>query len=230
MVMGPSGTGKTTMGLHFLSGSTAEQPGLLFGFYETPPRIAIKAAGVCPGLSELVDAGTVEVIWQPPTDDLLDAYGNRLLEAVQRRGVRRLFIDGLGALQYAANSHPKRINNFITTLMNELRVLGVTTVYTLEVPDIMGPNIRNPIGDLSSLAENLILMRFVELGAHLHRLVSVLKVRDSAFDSSLYEYVTSSQGLIIRSDTDAAQRITTSYALGRTQAPVATQAVPQGRG
>ena len=71
--------------------------------------------------------------------------------------------------------------------MNELRVLEVTTVYTLEVPDIMGPNIRNPIGDLSSLAENLILLRFVELGASLHRLVWVLKVRDSAFASSLYE-------------------------------------------
>jgi circadian clock protein KaiC len=32
MMMGPSGTGKTTTGLHFLSGSSAEQPGLIFGF------------------------------------------------------------------------------------------------------------------------------------------------------------------------------------------------------
>ena len=229
MVMGPSGTGKTTMGLHFLSGSTKEEPGLLFGFYETPSRIAIKAADVCPGLPELIEAGTVEVMWQPPTDDLLDAYGHSLLEAVRRRGVRRLFIDGLGALQCAAGSHPRRIANFLTALMNELRVLGVTTVYTLEVPDIMGPNIRNPIGDLSSLAENLILLRFVELGASLHRLVSVLKVRDSAFDSSLYEYVTSSRGLLINATTEAAEHITTSYAAGR-QAPAADEASPQGRG
>ena len=42
-------------------------------------------------------------------------------------------------------------------------MLSVTTLYTLEVPDIMGPAIRSPIGDLSSLAENLILLRFVEL-------------------------------------------------------------------
>ncbi len=230
MVMGPSGTGKTTMGLHFLSGSTADEPGLLFGFYETPVRIGIKAADVCPELSGQIEAGTVEVMWQPPTDDLLDAYGHRLLEAVHRRRVRRLFIDGLGALQYAAGSHPRRIGNFLTALMNELRVLGVTTVYTLEVPDIMGPNIRNPIGDLSSLAENLILLRFVELGADLHRLVSVLKVRDSAFDSSLYEYVTSSRGLLIRTTTATAQHVTTSSALGRNQAPVADETPPQERG
>ena len=184
---------------------------------------------MCPGLSGLIGSGAVEVMWQPPTDDLLDAYGHRLLEAVRRRGVRRLFIDGLGALQYAAGSHPRRIANFLTALMNELRVLGVTTVYTLEVPDIMGPNIRNPIGDLSSLAENLILLRFVELGASLHRLVSVLKVRDSAFDSSLYEYVTSSRGLLIKPTTEAAEHITTSYAAGR-QAPAVDEASPQGRG
>ena len=230
MVLGPSGTGKTTLGLQFLSGSTDQAPGLLFGFYETPPRIAIKAADVCPALSGLLQAGTVEVLWQPPTDDLLDAYGHRLLDSVHRRGVRRLFIDGLGALQCAASSHPRRIGNFLTVLMNELRVLGVTTVYTLEVPDIMGPNIRNPIGDLSSLAENLVLLRFVELGASLHRLISVLKVRDSAFDPSLYEYVTSSEGLVIRTDTKTAQGITTSYALGRNQAPVLAQAPPQGQG
>ena len=124
--------------------------------------------------------------------------------------MRRLFIDGLGALQHAANSHPRRIGNFLTALMNELRVLGMTTVYSLEVPDIMGPNIRIPIGDLSSLAENLILFRFIELGASLHRLMSVLKVRDSAFDSSLYEYVTSSRGLLVNDTIDTAQRITTS--------------------
>ena len=36
MMMGPSGTGKTTMGLHFLSRSSPEEPGLLFGFTKLP--------------------------------------------------------------------------------------------------------------------------------------------------------------------------------------------------
>ena len=53
---------------------------------------------VCPPLRGLLDSGVVEVQWQPPTDDLLDAYGERLLRTVQQRKVRRLFIDGLGRL------------------------------------------------------------------------------------------------------------------------------------
>jgi circadian clock protein KaiC len=211
MVMGPSGTGKTTLGLQFLARCSPAAPGLLFGFYETVPRLNAKIMGVCPSLRALADSGVVELLWQPPTDDLLDAYGERLLQAVRRRKVRRLFIDGLGAFQDAAGSEPGRIGNFLTALMNEMRTLGVTTLYTLEVPDLMGPAIRTPIGDLSSLAENLIMLRFVEVRSRLYRLISILKVRDSQFDPSLHEYTTSSHGLIIEASSDSAERITAGY-------------------
>lgn len=159
----------------------------------------------------LIDAGTVEVLWQAPTDGLLDAYGQRLLEAVRRRGVRRLFIDGLGAFRTAA-SDPTRMGHFLTALMNELRVLGVTTVYTMEVADIIGPTIRAPIDELSSVAENLVLLRFIELRSHLYRLVSVLKVRDSDFDPTLHCYATTSQGLAIETNSKSAETIMTGFA------------------
>ncbi len=211
MVMGPSGVGKTTLGLHFLSRCSAEEPGLLFGFYETPPRIMAKAREVCRPLQPLLDSGTVEVLWLPPTDGLLDAYGEQLLEAVRRRGVRRLFIDGLGAIQNVANE-PGRMSNYLTTMMNELRVQGVTTVYTLEVPDIIGPHIRTPIGDLSSLAENLILLRYIELRSRLYRLISILKVRDGSFNPLLHEFTLTDHGLAIEPSNDSAEAIMTDFA------------------
>jgi circadian clock protein KaiC len=224
MVMGPSGTGKTTLGLNFLSACNDATPGLLFGFYETPKRLTAKVAAVCPSLQGLIDRGVVEILWQPPTDDLLDAYGERLLEAVRRRSVKRLFIDGLGAFQSAAaGGDITRIGMFLTALMNEMRVLGVTTLYTLEVPDVMGPSIRTSIGDLSSLAENLILLRFVEVGSQLHRLISILKVRDSQFDQSLHEYRTSNHGLVIEPTSASAQAIMTGLPL----VPEATTAPTQ---
>lgn len=211
MVMGPSGSGKTTLGLQFLSRSTEAEPGLLFGFYETPARLHAKVAQVCRSLRGLLDSGVVEIEWQPPTDDLLDAYGERLLRTVHQRKIRRLFIDGLGAMQDAAGAEPGRIGTFLTALMNEMRVLGVTTLYTLEVPEIMGPAILSPIGDLSILAENLILLRFVEVRSRLYRLISLLKVRDSDFDLTLHEYTTSSRGLVVEPSSESAERIMTAH-------------------
>ncbi len=210
MVMGPSGVGKTTLGLQFLARCGAAEPGLLFGFYETPARIMAKAHEVCPPLATLIGGGAVEVLWQPPTDALLDAYGDRLLEAVRRRGVRRLLIDGLGGFQGAANE-PARMGHYMTTLMNELRVLGVTTLYTLEVADIIGPNIRAPIGDLSSLAENLVLLRYIELRSRLYRLISILKVRDGSFDPLLHEFTLTTQGLAIEASNDSAEAIMAGF-------------------
>ena len=166
MIMGPSGIGKTTLGLQFLSKSSEAEPGLMFSFYETPARLRAKAASICPALSPLLDSDVVELLWQTPLSDVIDAYGGRLLETVRRRKVRRLFIDGLTGFKSAAFD-PSGIGHFFAALANELRVLGVTTFYSLEVADILRPAIRAPIDDLSSLAENLdsVALRRVALAA-----------------------------------------------------------------
>ena len=206
MLMGPSGIGKTTMGLHFLARSSVDEPGLMFGFYETPTRLRAKVDRVSPALGSLFDSGAVELLWQTPTSDLLDAYGERLLEAIHRRRVRRLFIDGLTAFQNSAID-PSRIGNFFSAIANELRVLGVTTVYSMETPDITGTGLRVPIENASSLAENMILLRFVEQRSRLYRLISILKARDSDFDPSLHEFTLSGAGVAIHDTSDTAEAI-----------------------
>ncbi len=212
MIMGPSGVGKTTLGLQFLSRSSATKPGLLFGFYETPVRIGAKVDEICQPLRGLLDSGIVDMVWQPPTDGLLDLYGERLLDSVRRRGVKRLFVDGLNAFQ-SASVEPVRLSQWLTALVNELRVLGVTAAFTLVVPDIIAPYMRSPTdGGFLNLADNLILMRYVEVRSRLHRLVSVMKVRDSNFNSSAHEYVITGQGLRIANTADSAEAI-----LGQTQ-------------
>lgn len=212
VVMGPSGVGKTTVGLHFLSQSSAAEPGLMFGFYETPARIRAKAEVLNEALALLIDTGTVEILWQPPTDELLDAYGERLLDAVRRGSVRRLFIDGLEGFTKAA-VEPSRMEHFFTTLTNELRVLGVTTLYTLEVPDILTPVVRVPGQALSSIAENMLLLRFIEVRSRLHRLISILKVRNSHFDPSLHEYRITDSGLVIDDTPASAEAILSNLIL-----------------
>lgn len=206
MVMGPSGAGKTTMGLQFLSQSTEEEPGLMFSFYETPARLRTKADRIAPPLAPLLENGIVQLMWQTPISDLMDAYGQRLLNAVREKKVKRLFIDGLTAFQSAAID-PSRIKNFFAALANELRVLGVTTFYSLEVPDIWGPAIRVPVDDASSLAENMILLRFMEQRSKLHRVISVIKVRDSDFDSSLYEFTLSTSGFQIQETSETVENL-----------------------
>ena len=185
MVIGPSGTGKTSLGLQFLSQSNAAEPGLLFGFYETPARIRAKAKAICPPLLQQLDAGHVQILWQAPTDQFLDELADRMLRDIKKRKVKRLLIDGLGGFKRALRSRP--IEPFFSALVHELRAQGVTSICTAEVMEIVGPTITVPLQGLSDVTDNHILLRFVESGASLYRMLSILKVRDSAFDSDLRE-------------------------------------------
>ncbi|MGH7913632.1 MAG: RAD55 family ATPase [Candidatus Binataceae bacterium] len=205
MLIGPSGTGKTTLGLQFLSLSTADEPGLLLGFYETPARIYLKAKAICPAMTKQLDAGHVQILWQAPTDQFLDELADRMLRDIKRRKVKRLLIDGLGGFKKALRSRP--IEPFFSALVHELRAHGVTTICTAEVMEIVGPTITVPLQGLSDVTDNHIVLRFVESGASLYRIVSVLKVRDSAFDSDLRQLSFSASGIELAESSASAKSI-----------------------
>jgi len=194
VLYGPTGGGKTSLGLGYLSGATAEEPALHFGFYETPTRLLAKAASVGIDLQGPLSSGNLEVIWQPMTENLVDKLGHRLLEAVRRRNVKRLFIDGLAGFERAA-AHSSRLVEFYAALTNELRAHGVTTIASLELRDLFGPNVAAPGPEVSSLIDNLILVRNVELESRYTRIISILKVRDGIPQTALHELKFGNSGL-----------------------------------
>ncbi|CRM14205.1 MULTISPECIES: ATPase domain-containing protein [Pseudomonas] len=197
LVMGPSGIGKTTLGLKFLAESTVESPGLHFGFYESPQRLRLKGESLGIDIKQLEDSGALTIAWQPTTEGLLDGLGARLLRVVEEKGIKRLFIDSLSGMTRVSNN-PARITDFYSALMNELRARGVTVFASIEIHDLVGSEVSAPASELSSIADNLMLMRFQEIQLELKRTLSILKVRDSFYDTSLLEVVVRDQTVELR--------------------------------
>jgi circadian clock protein KaiC len=81
--------------------------------------------------------GEIEFLWNPTGEHLLDGLAHQLLDAVRRRGVKRLVIDGVSGFQQAAVEQ-ERIVRFWSTLSNELRALGITALHTLEMSEVVG--------------------------------------------------------------------------------------------
>lgn len=198
LVFGPSGCGKTSLGLNFLSQATKEEPALHFGFYETPDRLRSKARAVGLDLDTLSETGALEMIWTPMTENIVDKLGHRLLDAIKSRGVKRLFLDGLGGFE-RATVYQSRLVEFFAALTNEIRALGVTTIATWELRDLFGPTVAAPGSEISSLLDNLVMMRHVEIASRYKRTISVLKVRDSAFDPVIHEIGFGKKGLAVTS-------------------------------
>ena len=197
LVVGPSGAGKTALGLHFLAACSAEEPGLMFGFYETPPRLRAKARALGLGLEQHLQAGRLELLWQAPTERQLDALGHRLIEAVGRTGARRVVVDGVGGFE-EGTAEPERLRRFFAALANELRARGATTLFTVELPRLFGSEVILPLVGVSAVAENMLLLRLVERDGALRRMLGVLKVRDSDFDHRLMSFAIEPGGIALQ--------------------------------
>ncbi len=197
LVFGPSGCGKTSLGVNFLARASQSEPALHFGFYETPARLMSKARALGVDLNGPVSSGALKVIWSPMTENLLDKLGHRLLGEVRAQGTKRLLMDGLGGFERAA-IYPPRLVEFFAALTNELRALGVTTIATWELRDLFGPTVTAPGSEISSLLDNLVMLRHVEINSRFKRTISVLKVRDRAYEPVIHEVGFGSNGMLIQ--------------------------------
>lgn len=195
VVIGSSGTGKTTFGLHFLSGSTPQSPGLMFGFFEAPHRLRAKAAAFGFDFSALEAQGALHLMWHSQGEHVLDELAHRLLAAVAEHGVKRLVIDGMGGF-FESSVYPERTTRFFSCLTNELRQRGVTVVMTMETQDVAGTTIGTPFG-ISGFVDNLLFIRFTEAGGYIRRLMSVTKMRDSDYEPGLHELSIGTHGMIV---------------------------------
>jgi circadian clock protein KaiC len=195
VVVGSTGTGKTTSGLHFLSPCTRDEPGLLFGFFESPARVRAKAAAFGFDFAALEAAGALKLVWHSQGEHVMDELGHRLLAEVSERGVKRLVIDGLSGF-FESAVHPERTNRFFSCLANELRRRGVTVLMTLETRDVVSSTISTPYG-ISGFVDNLLFLRFVEERGRVKRLLTITKMRDTDFDVGMREAHISGRGMQI---------------------------------
>ena len=92
-------------------------------------------------------------------------------------------------------SSQARLVEFFGALLGQLRAMGVTIVATWEMRDLYSADINAPAPELSSIVDNLLLMRFVEVNAELKRSLAILKMRDSGYDPALLELQFTSSGL-----------------------------------
>ncbi|MBO1077060.1 ATPase domain-containing protein [Roseomonas marmotae] len=208
LVIGPSGTAKTSLGLNFITQCTMQEPGLIFGFYETAGRLQRKAERMGLDLRQKMESGAVRLMWQPAAEHLMDELGYRLLDAVRQGGYRRVMIDSLGAIARTVLDQSRRLE-FFAALINELRAMGTSVTASWEIRDMFDANAHAPAMELSSIFDNLLLVRLVEVRSELRRVFSVIKVRDSGFEPSLRELVITDHGIRLSRAFESMSTITT---------------------
>lgn len=197
LIMGPSGAGKTSLGIQFLSKCSVKEPGLYFGFHESPQRATAKARSLGEDFAALEASGALHIAWTPASAGLIDRVCYDLLDRVERLKIKRVFIDSLNALSRAA-ADPGRVLDVLDTLLGELRTRGVTVLAAWEAHRLFDDRKSLPMPDVSGVVDNLLLVQFVQHRTELQRQVSILKIRDNAYDPSPLEVVMSNAGITMK--------------------------------
>jgi circadian clock protein KaiC len=192
LVAGPSGAGKTLMGLHFIfAGAANGEPGVIASLQENP----IQMEKVARGFGWSLDAGGVEVMYRSPNDVYIDEWVYELLEVIERTGATRVMIDSLSDLQYATPD-PVRFREFIYSLTQRLSRGGISPIMTSEIPDLFHVDRLAEYG-ISHLSDNVILLQYLRAQSRLLRIVTVLKSRASAHDPEIREFDISPAGIVL---------------------------------
>lgn len=210
---GTPGTGKTTLGLSFLvEGAKRGEHGVYFGFYETPPRLIEKAKSLGLDIQKYVDQGLIEIQWQAAVENLTDALAERLLERIRDKGEDkiRVFIDGMSGFRRSM-AYPERFGSFLAAFSNELRTIGATTLFSEET-DFFSSEPELPNRELGSVVDNVLFLRYTEISSRMHRMISILKMRESSYEPDIREYRITSSGVVIDKAFIGAEGILTGHA------------------
>jgi len=199
LLVGPTGSGKTTLGMHFLSLSSAQEPGLMLGFYETPAHIRMKARSVGLDLDTPTEAGTLDIQWLPPAENIVDEIIRDVVSHAKARQVKRVFIDGLVAIRDSLVI-TRRMPYVINALSMQLAALGATVLYSSEIPELQLDEIQLPSDELSAMVDNVLLLSTGRRAHAFRRYLSVIKLRDSNFDPCTQEFHINGNGIAFGPD------------------------------
>jgi circadian clock protein KaiC len=193
MVEGGTGTGKTLIGLHFLlEGARRGEPGILFTLEETPAQIRAVARSFGWDLAPLEAQGQLLISYTSPVELVTDRFLDEVLRQIAKVGARRAVLDSLTSMSLGVVSQ-RRFRELVYALTKHFRATGVTALLTVEVAELLGTTQLTGRG-VSSIADNLIVLRYVEVEAHLERAVFVLKARGIGHTTELCRFVIGDSG------------------------------------
>lgn len=196
VMVGPAGTGKSTVGIQIISAAAREGHKVCaFLFDEARATYVRRAANVNLDLSKHIEDGTVQIYQVDPNEQSPGEFAYRARKQVEDLGVRVVVIDSLNGF-FTAMTNERFLLAQLHELLAYLNAHGVLTVMTTAQHGMLNAGDTTSF-ELTYLADLVIYLRYFEAGGAVRKAISVIKNRLSAHETSIREFEISDSGLVI---------------------------------
>jgi circadian clock protein KaiC len=185
ILSGPSGAGKTTLGIQFMrEAATRGERSVVYAFEEQTDTLLHRCDSIGIPVREMLQEGTLTVVQVEPLRFSPAEFALLVRREVEERQARVVMIDGIAG--YRLTLAGDDLVTHLHALGRYLKNMGVTVLFINEVEGITG-DFRATEAGVSYLCDNLLFLRYLEIDGELRKAIGVLKKRLGDFGKSLRE-------------------------------------------
>jgi circadian clock protein KaiC len=195
LLVGPAGTGKSSIALQFAV-HAAERGGsaTVFSFDERPETAIARAAGLHMNVQGHLDSGRLRIHQIDPAELSAGQFAHIVRTEVESHNVSVLVIDSLnGYLQALPDQR------FLLAQMHELLTYlgqrGVATFFVMGQSGVVGETLSS--ADASYLMDNMLVFRFFEARGEVRKGISVVKKRGGPHEIAIRELTFGPEGIMV---------------------------------
>jgi circadian clock protein KaiC len=183
IISGPSGVGKSTLGLQFMKEAAGRgERSVIYSFEERQETLLRRSEAVNVPVQSMLKLGTLSVVQVEPLHYTPDEFASMVREEVEQRQTRIVMIDSISG--YRLSVQGEELISHMHALCKYLQNMGVAVLLINEIETITGDFRATEVG-ISYLADNLIFLRYLEVRGELRRVIGVLKKRMTDFEKTL---------------------------------------------
>jgi circadian clock protein KaiC len=193
LILGPSGTGKSTFALQFaVAACKRGEKAAIFIFDEELDLLIDRAKGVGFDLESLRDSGVLQIEQLDAAELSPGEFAQRVRSRVDEALAKTVVIDSLNGYQ-AAMPEENALILHIHELIQYLNRQGANTFLTVAQHGLIG-DAKAPV-DVTYLADTVVLLRYFEALGKVRRAVSIIKKRTGRHEETIREFRIGKSGL-----------------------------------
>jgi circadian clock protein KaiC len=194
LVSGATGTGKTLMVSQYIKAAIeAGERALLFAAEESREQLTRNAASWGVDFEQAEKDGLLHIICRYPEVMGLEDHLLQIKRDMRDFKPQRVAIDSMSAFERV--STPKSFREFVIALTSTIKHLEITGLFTNTTSMLAGGSESITETHISTITDTIILLRYVELQGQMRRGLTVLKMRGTAHDKNIREYVIDHTGM-----------------------------------